>query len=158
MIRPFLAVCSDYFWPLWRRPMTWMAFSSDLGVSRYGTVRLKPSLGRDQHVTRKLNTWQWSVMKKDSKNVYGNPRLQRPSLTLKTFPQSCSFSVKLGRCSLGVPYTFLESPGYIQDYCEFGATLKIQLLAYKTFLRTAVISSWRAYTFARGYSHYLTMG
>ena len=55
-------------------------------------------------------------MKKDSKNVNGNPRLQRPSLTPKTFAQPCSFIVNLGLCNLEFPYTFLESPDIIQYY------------------------------------------
>ena len=61
-------------------------------------------------------------MKKDSKNVYGNPGLQRPSLTLKTSAQPCSF--KLGLCNLEFPYTVLESADIIQYCSAFGFNVK----------------------------------
>ena len=37
----------------------------------------------------------------DSENVYGNPRLQRPNITIsvKKFPTLRYFSVKFGRCN-----------------------------------------------------------
>ena len=50
-----------------------------------------------------------AVMKKDSKNVNGNSRLQSPNFTLKL--QGCAkvFRVILGLCNLGLPYTFLPA-------------------------------------------------
>ena len=44
------------------------------------------------------------MMSADSKNVYGNSRLQSPNLKL----QGCAevFRVKLGLCNLRFPYTF----------------------------------------------------
>ena len=58
-----------------------------------------------------------AVMKKDSKNVNGNSRLQSPNFTLKL--QGCAkvFRVKLDLCNLGFPYTFLESL-FITDHCH----------------------------------------
>ena len=56
----------------------------------------------------------------ESENIYENPRLQRPIVTLKNFAQPCSFSVKFGCCNLGLSCTFLESPGSIEYRYVFG--------------------------------------
>ena len=52
----------------------------------------------------------------DSKNVHWSPRLQRQNVQSKKIPQPCSFSVIFGRCSPGLPCTFLESLGST-EYC-----------------------------------------
>ena len=75
-------------------------------------------------------------MKKDSKNVYGNPRLQRPSLTLNTFAQPYSFSVKLGLCNLEFPQTFLESADIIQYCSGFGFPVTWHALPYRRLKHT----------------------
>ena len=54
---------------------------------------------KERHLAVRLATWEAHMAEKE----YG--------LTLKTFPQPCSFSVKLGRCNLEVPYTFLDPQG-----------------------------------------------
>ena len=56
----------------------------------------------------------------ESENIYRNPRLQHPIVTLKNFAQPCSFSVKFGCCNLGLSCTFLESPGSIEHCYVFG--------------------------------------
>ena len=56
------------------------------------------------------------MMSVDSKNVYGNPGLQRPNFTLKM----SYLRVKFGLCNLGFPYTFLESTDIIQHCYVFG--------------------------------------
>ena len=59
------------------------------------------------------------MMSADSKNVYGNSRLQlqSPNSTLKL--QGCAkvLRVKLGLCNLRFPYKLLES-FFITDHCH----------------------------------------
>ena len=64
---------------------------------------------------RKLTIYCYSVESSHSKNVYGNPRLQRPNIN-KKYTTLRNFSVKCGRCNLEFPSTFLESTG-ITQYC-----------------------------------------
>ena len=47
------------------------------------TVRLKPGQGRDQYVTRKPNTQQFSMDPGEPENVDGTSRLQHLNFTLK---------------------------------------------------------------------------
>ena len=61
------------------------------------------------HVTGKPNAEQYCMMSADSKNVYGNSRLQSPNLTLKLQGSAKVFTVKLSLWNLGFPFTFLES-------------------------------------------------
>ena len=56
----------------------------------------------------------YSMGSGDSKNVYGNPRLQRPDITLK-LPMLRNFSVKCGHCNLELTSTFSESTGITQS-------------------------------------------
>ena len=71
---------------------------------------LKLNLVKACHVIRKPNAGQYSMDPKDSKNVDGSSRLQRPNFTLKIQGWPKLFRVKVGRCNLGLPCTFLESP------------------------------------------------
>ena len=52
------------------------------------------------HVMGKPNAEQYCMMSADSKNVYGDSRLQSPNFTLKL--QGCA-KVKLGLCISRVP-------------------------------------------------------
>ena len=82
----------------------------------------------------------------DSKNVYGNPRLQGPNFTLKM----SYLRVKFGLCNLVFPYTFLESPGSI-DYCYvFGFPLDMPVLTLRNVktLREPFVCHWRVANYA----------
>ena len=48
-----------------------------------GALRLLTSVGLRRHFQGKLNAYQQPMDPGDYKNVYGNPRLQRPNITLK---------------------------------------------------------------------------
>ena len=84
---------------------------------------------RTCHVPKKPNAWQCSMMSVESKNVYGNPGLQRPNFTLKM----SYLRVKFGLCNLGFPYTFLESAEIIQHCYVLSFLGTYQPLPYLRF-------------------------
>ena len=81
------------------------------------------------------------MMPEDSKNVYGNPRLQSPNFTLK-MSYLKYFSVSFGRCNLKVSAIFLES---IEHCCAFGFLGTCQPLPYRRFKRTVGVKKIRKF-------------
>ena len=85
----------------------------------------------------------------DSKNVYGNPRVQHPNFTLK-MSYLKYFSVSFRRCNLEVSPAFLESIGIIEHCCAFGFLGTYHPLPYRRFKRTVCstkMMSWAATMF-----------
>ena len=72
----------------------------------------------------------------ESENIYGNPGLQRPIVTLKNFAQPCSFSVKFGCCNQGLSCTFLESPRVHRVLLCIWFPHFMRFLAWQSFCRT----------------------
>ena len=74
----------------------------------------------------------------DSKNVYGNPRLQSTILMLKS-PNFNIFSVSFGQCNLEVSPIYLESIGnigIIEQCCALGLLGTYQHFTYRMYKQT----------------------